>query len=168
MFFKYFLVPSLCRQGTSASNIDLPLLHKTITNLPYWLLVPNVSYLSILKHGSLARSSLYYVCLLYLYEDVYAQKKELKKNNFWACWLLITLLHYRYIIIYKCICVYAHVCMYLCVYICIYVCVYVYIYMCIYMHMHVYVCIYMCMCVCMCIYINICYIYTYIYIYIDR
>ena len=40
-------------------------------------------FLVIPKHGSLARYSLYYVCLLYFYEGVYTKKKELKKN-FWA------------------------------------------------------------------------------------
>ena len=56
---------------------------------------PSVEFLAIPKHGSLAHHNLYYVCLLYFYEGVYAKKKKRIDEEF-SSLLLITLLDYYY------------------------------------------------------------------------
>ena len=48
IFCECFLIPSLCNQWTTTPHADLPFFNKTITNLPYWSLVPNLLHLSCL------------------------------------------------------------------------------------------------------------------------
>ena len=56
---------------------------------------PFFVFLAISKYGSLAHHILLYVCLLYVYEGVYAKKKKKIEEEFFSL-LLMTLLNYCY------------------------------------------------------------------------
>ena len=48
--YVYISIPRLCSPWTITAHVELTLINKTITNLPYWPLVPHLSYLPYLKH----------------------------------------------------------------------------------------------------------------------
>ena len=117
-------------QWTTTPHVDLPLFSKTITNLPYWPLVPNLSQALFLKTSQLEQSIVQLVnpthCrqkfLIYLLLfQISGNTQTLSTGSLWFILCLLYLYAYAYIYIY-----YIYIYVYICIYVCMCMCMYIY------------------------------------------